>query len=90
MVRRACRGLRRFPASKDVQARGEGFEPPCRSTPDFKSGALPGYAIHAWIEGGGLSSMNAAARGARRHQASRQAQRPYRGLDSNSTVPDEE
>ena len=47
MAVRACRGLRRFPALTETEARGEGFEPPSRSTPAFKAGALPGYAIHA-------------------------------------------
>ena len=87
MVGRACRGLRRFPALNNVQARGEGFEPPSRSTPDFKSGALPGYAIHAWFDGGGLSSMNGAARGEELLQARQLRLPPHWGLDSSVQVP---
>ena len=30
-----------------MEARREGFEPPSHRTPDFKSGAIPGYAIAA-------------------------------------------
>ena len=80
MNRRPCRGLRRFPALNGVQARGEGFEPPSHSTPDFKSGAIPGYAIHAWVEGGGLSSMNDAARGEGLLRARQRRSSPNWGL----------